>query len=175
MHDGVWGGCWCMAFHPEGVGRAKTATQNRCDKECRVREGRAHAALVYDGTACVGWCQFGPPDELPRIKRLRAYLEGLVVLPDRRITCFFVDKSHRGKGVASAALEGALQEIARLGGGTVESYPEGVEGRSVAASFLHNGTVAMFERHGFGRTRRLGKNHWVVTKVVRRPSQRRPP
>jgi hypothetical protein len=21
-HNGVWGGCWCMAFHAEGVGRA---------------------------------------------------------------------------------------------------------------------------------------------------------
>jgi hypothetical protein len=26
----------------------------------------------------------------------------------------------------------------------------------------------MFERLGFARTRRLGKNHWAVTKVVRR-------
>lgn len=170
-HNGVWGGCWCMAFHPEGVGRSKTVAQNRSEKECRVREGRAHAALVYDGTACVGWCQFGPPDELPRIKNQRAYREGLTVLPDWRITCFFVDKTYRGKGVAAAALEGALHEIARLGGGTVESYPEGVEGRSVAGSFLHNGTVSMFEHQGFGRTRRLGKNHWVVTKVVRGPSK----
>jgi hypothetical protein len=24
----------------------------------------------------------------------------------------------------------------------------------------------MFERQGFERTRRLGKNHWVVTKIV---------
>ncbi len=31
----------------------------------------------------------------------------------------------------------------------MESYPEGVEGRSVYASFLHNGTVLMFERRGF--------------------------
>jgi hypothetical protein len=23
-HNGVWGGCWCMAFHAEGVGRTKT-------------------------------------------------------------------------------------------------------------------------------------------------------
>jgi hypothetical protein len=79
-HHGVWGGCWCMAFHAEGVGRTKTAAQNRSEKECRVREGRAHAALVYDGATCVGWCQFGPPDELPRIKNKRAYLEGLTVL-----------------------------------------------------------------------------------------------
>ena len=65
MHNGVWGGCWCMAFHAEGVGRTRTAAQNRSEKECRVREGRAHAALVYDGETCVGWCQFGPTDELP--------------------------------------------------------------------------------------------------------------
>ena len=58
------------------------------------------------------------------------------------------------------------EEIARLGGGTVESYPEAVEDRTVSASFLHNATVAMFERHGFERTRPIGKHHWVATKVV---------
>ena len=124
--------------------------------------------LVFDGATCVGWCQFGPPDELPRIKLKRVYLEGLTALPDWRITCFFVDKEYRGTGVAPVALPCALKEIARLGGGTVESYPEDVEGRSVSGSFLYNGTVAMFERLGFARTRRLGKNHWAVTKVVRR-------
>jgi GNAT superfamily N-acetyltransferase len=165
-HNGVWGGCWCMAFHPEGVGRDKSPQQNRAEKQCRVREGRAHAALVLDGPTCVGWCQFGSPDELPRIKNKRDYSDGLAVLPDWRITCFFVDKAYRGQGVAAAALTGALDEIARLGGGTVESYPEDVEGRSVSGSFLHNATVPLFERNGFERTRRLGKNRWVVTKVV---------
>ncbi len=167
-HNGVWGGCWCMAFHVEGVGRGKTASQNRAEKEWRVREGRAHAALVYDGAQAVGWCQFGPTDELPRIKHKREYDSGLTELPDWRITCFFVDKDYRGQGVAALALKGALSEIARLGGGTVESYPEDVEGRSVSASFLHNATVALFESQGFQRTRRLGKSHWVVSKVVRK-------
>ena len=106
-----------MAFHAEGGERGKTFAQKRSEKECRVREGRAHAALVYDGPTCVGWCQFGPTEELPRIKHQRAYREGLTALPDWRITCFFVDKSCRGKGIASAALDGALKEIARLGGG----------------------------------------------------------
>ena len=165
-HNGVWGGCWCMSFHEEGVGGTKTPAQNRAAKEARVREGRAHAALVFDGTACVGWCQFGPTEELPRIKSRRAYREGLTALPDWRITCFFVDKAYRGKGVAVAALEGALHEIARRGGGTVESYPEDAAGRTVSSSFLHNGTVPMFEQQGFERSRRIGKNRWVVTKVV---------
>ena len=173
-HNGIWGGCWCMSFHLERGFGSRTALQNRTEKENRVRASQAHAALVYDGLAAVGWCQFGPTDELPRIKNKRGYLDGLTNLPDWRITCFFVDRDYRGKGIASVALKGTLREISRLGGGTVESYPEDVEGRSVSASFLHNGTVSMFEREGFKRSRPLGKNHWVVTKVVRKSSRKAP-
>ncbi len=165
-HDGVWGGCWCMGFHPEGFGPEPSAEQNRARKEARVREGRAHAALVYDGDACVGWCQFGPTDELPRIKHRRAYEEGLGALPDWRITCFFVAGKQRRRGVADAALGGALAEIERLGGGIVESYPEDAAGRKVSGSFLHNGTLQMFERHGFTRDRQIGKHRWVVRRTV---------
>ncbi|CAN5477347.1 GNAT family N-acetyltransferase [soil metagenome] len=164
-NNGVWGGCWCMGFHEEGVGKVP-AEENRARKERRVREGRAHASLVYDRDTCVGWCQYGEPDELPRIKNRRAYLKELDELPDRRITCFFSGRGHRGQGIGSAALVGALEQIAELGGGTVESYPEDVEGRSTSSSFLHNGTLAMFERQGFQRVRLIGKTRWVVRKVV---------
>jgi hypothetical protein len=159
-HHGVWSGCWCMDFHEEGP----THHDNRERKEQRVRDGRAHAALVFDGERCVGWCQFGSPDELPRIKHRRAYSEGLTALPDWRITCFFVDRETRKQGVAATALAGALELIAQLGGGVVESYPEDAEGHKVSGSFLHNGTLAMFEAQGFQRVRQLGKRHWVVSR-----------
>jgi GNAT superfamily N-acetyltransferase len=165
-HNGVWGGCWCMGFHPEGVGRDRSPQQNREAKACRVREGTTHAALVFDGDTCVGWSQFGSPEELPRIKHLRAYRDAGVELPDWRITCFFVDRAYRGRGVAAAALAGALAEIARLGGGVVESFPEDAADRKVSGSFLHNATVSMFEAQGFERTRQLGKNRWLVSRTV---------
>lgn len=165
-HHGVWDGCWCLGFHEEGRPHVHTPQERRALKEARVREGRAHAALVFDGARCVGWCQFGPTEELPRIKHLKAYREGLRELPDWRITCFFVGRTHRHRGVAEVALSGALEEIAGLGGGTVESYPEDTTDRKVSGSFLHNGTVAMFERHGFLRNRRIGKHRWVVSRVV---------
>ena len=155
-----------MNFHPEGAKRANSVEERRLMKERRVREGRTQAALVFDGAACIGWCQFGPTEELTNIKHKRAYREGLAALPDWRITCFFTDKSYRRKGVAAAALEGALREIARLGGGTVESYPEETEGRSVPGAFLYNAALSIFEQQGFERTRRIGKHCWVVTKVV---------
>lgn len=165
-HHGVWGGCWCMGFHAKGPGWGVSADLNRAEKEALVHQGRAQAALVFDGDDCVGWCQFGPPAELPRIKNLAAYRAADPAAANWRITCFFVHRSHRGRGVATAALSGALTEIARLGGGLVEGFPEDTAGRKVASSFLFNGTLAAFEAAGFTRTRQIGKHKWLVSRVV---------
>ena len=155
-----------MGFHPEGVGKDTTFELNRGRKEARVKAGTTHASLVLDGDVCVGWCQFGSPAELPRIKSRRAYEAGSAERPDWRIPCFFTGRGHRGQGVAGVALDGAIAEIARLGGGVVEGYPEDVTGRSVSSSFLHGGTLAMFEEHGFARVRSIAKHRWVVTREV---------
>ena len=68
--------------------------------------------------------------------------------------------------MADAALGGALADIARRGGGTVEGYPEETDDRSVSGSFLHTGPMAAFESHGFPRTRQISPHRWVVTLVV---------
>lgn len=164
-NNGVWGGCWCMWYHgkdahdtdPEG---------RRAAKKCRVADGTAHAALVYDASDCVGWCQYGPPRDLPRIHNQRAYNTANTTAPDWRITCFFSGKGHRGSGVASAALAGAVAQIKSLGGGRIEAYPEDVEGRKATPAFLFNGALHMFDRMGFARDRKIGKHKWVVSLTV---------
>jgi GNAT superfamily N-acetyltransferase len=161
-NNGVFGGCWCMGFHPEDS--RTDAARNRAAKKRRVREGQAHAALVFDGDHCVGWCQFGAPDEVPRIKSRAAYEKGLTTSPDWRIACNFVGKGLRRHGVAGAALAGALDLIADLGGGRVEGYPE--DAGSVPAGFLFNGALSTYEKLGFVRDRKIGKHRWVVVKVI---------
>jgi GNAT superfamily N-acetyltransferase len=164
-NNGVWGGCWCMGFHVR-LGKDRTAAQNRAEKDQRVREGRTHNALVLDGEECLGWCQFGSPEELPEVKSRRRYEAELTELPDWRITCFFTGRGHRGRGVADAALAGALELIADAGGGVVEGYPEETDDRKVSGSFLHTGPMAAFEKHGFTRTRPISPHRWVVTRRV---------
>jgi GNAT superfamily N-acetyltransferase len=161
-NNGVFGGCWCMAFHPE-VSRTDPAF-NRERKLARVRAGTTHAALVFEGDDCVGWCQFGAPEEVPRIRSRAEYEKGLTVLPDWRIACCFVGKGHRRQGVATAGLAGALDLIAGLGGGTVEGYPE--PAGSVPAGFLLNGALSTYEKLRFVRDRKIGKHRWVVRKVI---------
>src|SRR5271156_620416 len=73
-NNGVFGGCWCMGFHEDSKG---TVPPKRERKLARVRGGTAHAALGFDRDHCLGWCQFGVPDEVPRIKSRAAYEKGL--------------------------------------------------------------------------------------------------
>lgn len=170
-NNGIFGGCWCVGFHPEGSGKDTTFELNRDRKLTRVRAGSAHAALVFDRDDCLGWCQFGSPEELPRIKSRATYEKSQSAAPDWRIGCCYVGRGHRRQGVAAAALAGALALIAGLGGGTVEGYPEGAD--CVPAGFLYNGALSTYEQLGFVRDRMIGKHRWVVTRAVEsaRPSR----
>lgn len=78
-----------------------------------------------------------------------AHDKDLVELPDWRIACCFVGKGHRRQGVAAAALSGALDLIATLGGGRVEGYPE--PAGAVPAGFMFNGALSTYEQAGFMR------------------------
>jgi hypothetical protein len=165
-HNGVWGGCWCTWFHTMHAEKGHTAEGNRALKERLVSEGRAHAALVFDGDVAVGWCEYGTPEELPNIYHRKEYEAGLGRLPDYRLTCFFVDKRYRRSGVAAVALRGALDLIAQAGGGVVEAYPHDIAGQKVSASFLYNGTRSLFEGAGFSYDRPKGTKNCVMSKTV---------
>jgi GNAT superfamily N-acetyltransferase len=161
-HNGVWGGCWCLQFHPQTPERGQSFAGNRALKRRLVDAGQAHAALVFDGDRAVGWCQYGTPIELPNIAHRKEYEAGLAEPPEYRITCFFIDRDYRREGVAAVALEGALDLIAEAGGGLVEGYPYDTQGKRTSASFLYNGTRSLFERAGFEYQRPKGKNHCVM-------------
>jgi hypothetical protein len=168
-HNGVWGGCWCLWFHQKGTGSQE---QNKAAKHELVCQGKAQAALVFDGETAIGWCQYGRPSDLPRIYHKKSYQLAQRAAPDWRITCFFIDRDHRRRGVARVALEGALALIAAAGGGLVESFPADVAGKKTSASFLYNATLGLFDQLGFARIEQIGLRHWLVTKQVKSQARR---
>jgi hypothetical protein len=165
-NNGVWGGCWCMGFHPEDFS-AGSREGNRLAKLRHVERGTVHQVLVYDGEQCVGWCQFGTPAELPNIKNSKAYHQDAVGEPDWRIGCIFTGSKHRERGVARAAVARALEEIAAAGGGTVEAYPEQTEQRKPQrGAYLHTGPEELYASFGFVRDRKIAKWRWVMRRTV---------
>ncbi len=167
-HNGVWGGCWCTWFHTMPADKPRESGANRALKERLVHEGRAHAAVVFDGDEAVAWAQYGTPDELPNIHHRKEYLAGLVTLPAYRVTCFFVDRRYRRSGVAEVALRGVVDLVAAAGGGVLEGYPHDLTGstKKTSASFLYAATRTMFERVGFELERPKGQKNTVMRLVV---------
>lgn len=164
-NNGVWGGCWCLAFHPESP--TGSYDGNRAVKRSLVQAGAVRQVLVYDGDDCVGWCQYGTPDELPSLKNPKAYAAELDVLPRWRIGCIFTGSKHRGRGVARAAVTAVLAEVGAAGGGLLEAYPEQVADRKPQrGAYLHTGPETLYGSLGFSRHRRIAKWRWVMRRQV---------
>ncbi|MDE3007877.1 MAG: GNAT family N-acetyltransferase [Acidobacteriota bacterium] len=162
-NNGIYGGCWCAPNHVE---YQRGVSDPRSLKEQLVRDGRAHAALVFDdGDHAQGWCQFGVADSLD-LKHAREYRKDPPPPATWRVACVFVDKRHRGQGIARLALTGAVNQIALEGGGLVEAVAETTLGRTAQARFLFSATVELFEELGFSRIRQVGKHAWIVQRLV---------
>ncbi len=169
---GGFGGCYCTWFHRAVHGGATkdgpppSADRTRLYKQDRVANGNAHAALVFDADVAVAWAQYGSQDELPGISHRQDVAAAGADWADWRITCVFVDRAYRRRGVARVAIDGALSLIAAAGGGRVESYPQDTAGRTISASFLYNATRSVFEEAGFEYVCGKGKNHCIVRTTV---------
>ena len=169
-HNGIFGGCWCTWFHTLTADKDpnRTYESNRDLKRRLVEEGRAHAALVFDGDEAVAWAQYGTPGELPNLHHRKQYEAEADVFPDYRITCIFVDKRYRRRGMTALALQGALALIAEAGGGVVEGYPHEIalDAKRLSASFLYNATRTVYERAGFDYIRPKGMKNCVMRRTV---------
>jgi ribosomal protein S18 acetylase RimI-like enzyme len=163
--------CWCMYHHmprdelptSRHRSRSELVAWNKRKKRELVADGRSHGILVYSGGDPVGWCQYGHWDELPRFYSV-SRRAGKTGKAEKlwRITCFTVDRKHRGRGVAKIALRAAMDSISRKGGGLVEAYPIARWG----AYREYLGTLSMFRKEGFKVVAPFGANNVVVRKIV---------
>jgi len=161
-NGGVWGGCWCTFYQVQGGFDPKAYAENREAKRRLTSEGRAHGTIIFCGGDPVGWCQYGPKEELPRIDRKRGYRQ---TSPNAwRITCLFIAPGHRRSGLGTFAVKESVRAMRKAGVRAVEAYP--VEGER-SATLLWSGTPKLFEEAGFSRSGPLGKGSWIYALQLR--------
>ncbi len=112
--------------------------------DASTRDAFAEFVETKNGSFSSCWCQFGVPDEVPRIKSRAAHERGPTTHPDSRIAT-----SARETVVRVSPLPGYLDHAA-----------------SVPAGFLENGARSTYEKLGVTPDRKIGKHRWVVTKLV---------
>lgn len=158
FRTGEPGGCWdavirtTAAEDRESVARWRAeGTTVRIGRrrrfEALTERARPPGLLAVEGDDAIGWLSLGPRDDYPRIVASRATppVDDLDVWV---AACVFVHPRHRGRGVAVALLEAAVDMATAAGVPAVEGYPRSDdEALTPGSAFV--GTVGLFRRAGF--------------------------
>ena len=141
--------CWCLSHRVDSRTNQSLVGPARGEyvRELCARPV-APGVLAYDDQGdVVGWAAVAPRAELP-FERSRK-IPHVDDLPVWSLWCIRVRPGHRGKGVAHALLEGAVEYARSQGAPAVEGYPVDNAGAKVDLTMAYVGTRSMFERAGF--------------------------
>ena len=150
--NGACGGCWCMCWRMESH-KVWNENKGACAKEAfkkMVQSGKAHGVLAFAQEEAVGWCSFGPRSDFPVLQRSKAYKRNDIENV-WSVTCFFIHRKWRGKGLSGALLKAAIDIMRKRGVEVVEGYPATTtkDGRKLGASMAWTGPLKLFEEQGF--------------------------
>lgn len=157
--------CWCMWWRHDGA-RSEMSARERARALVRATPVPI-GLLAYEGPTAIGWVAVGWRTDYPRLNRGRDTAPVDETRGVWAIPCFFVREDYRGKGVARALLDAAVQFAAENGAYAVEGIPGDPATRTRSASASYTGTVEMFRRAGFTEVaRRTPKGRVVMRKYV---------
>lgn len=121
--------------------------ENRQMHKSLVKDGVVTGLLAYSHGEVVGWVAVEPRSAYDKLAHSRV----LKPVDDKEvwsITCFFVAKSFRRRGVAVELIKAAVDHVSRMGGRIVEGYPVDATEDS-PAPFVFTGTASAFRKAGF--------------------------
>ncbi len=163
--NGACAGCWCMWWRMgQSEWLAKKGDGTKRKMRTLVKKGPPPGLLAYADDEAVGWCAVAAREELPRLARSRV-LAPVDPAPVWSVTCFFVKRDWRRRGVTVALLEGAARWVGAQGGRIVEGYPTDTD-KDQPGAFVHHGLLTAFTRAGFREVARRSKTRPVVRRKV---------
>jgi GNAT superfamily N-acetyltransferase len=143
--DGACNGCWCMYGRIGSAYRKRPREENKAAFREVVERGPPPGLLAFDGDMAVGWCQLTPRDAVPWLDRTWR-LRRVDDVPVWSLSCFYVRKGYRRKGVTSALIAGALKAAKRAKAAALEASPLDAD---LSPSASGTGFASTFERAGF--------------------------
>jgi GNAT superfamily N-acetyltransferase len=142
---GAVGGCWCMYCRIGKNYRCRAGEGNKAAFREIVERGPPPGLLAFRGDLAVGWCQLTPRDAVPWLDRTWR-LKRVDDVPVWSLSCFYVRKGYRRRGVMTELIAAALEAAKRAGAPALEVYPFNAD---VSPSASSTGYVSTFLRGGF--------------------------
>ncbi|HVJ50631.1 GNAT family N-acetyltransferase [Desulfitobacterium sp.] len=154
---GACGGCWCMSWRlKKSDFERQKGNENKLAMRTLVEQKEKVGLLAYIDNKPIGWCAVAPRDVYLRLENSRVW-KRIDNEPVWAITCFFLAKSYRRKGISLELLKGAINYCKTNGVRVIEGYPVVPYGDNIPAAFAWTGIPSVFEKAGFVVAERRSK------------------
>lgn len=169
---GACGGCWCMLWRlPRKKFEAQKGEGNRIALKTIVESHEVPGILAYAGDTPAGWCAIAPRETYPALNRSRV-LAPVDDVPVWSISCFFIAKEHRKKGLSVAMLVAAIDFVREHGGTVIEGYPVEPKSATMPATFAWTGLASAFRQAGFKEVARRSATRPIMRCAITIPKAR---
>jgi len=165
---GACAGCWCTFWRrPRSeFNRNKGAGNRRFIKDL-VESGVSPGLVGYLDRDAVGWCAVAPRADYPSLGRSRI-LRPVDDVPVWSVSCLFVRKDRRRKGVSVQLLRAAVAYVKDQAGSMVEGYPvEPKSASAIPAAFAWTGLASAFLSAGFKECARRSETRPIMRCAIR--------
>jgi GNAT superfamily N-acetyltransferase len=146
---GGCGGCWCMSWRLKKSDFYKfRGDGNKLAMKALVDQNESVGLLAYVDGKPVGWCAIAPRGAYPKLENSKVWKR----IDDKQvwsITCLFIAKSFRRKGISFELVKGAINYCKASHISIIEAYPIVPYGDKIPDAFAWTGFPVIFEKAGF--------------------------
>lgn len=144
--------CWCMAWRSMEQRSSASNADRKQALYAKLLSGTPIGLMGYADGQPVAWCSVAPRSTFLPLR------DDQTDEPDVwSITCFFIQRAHRGKGLSGRMLDAAIEHARLNGAKALEGYPVDPE----SPSYRFMGFLPLFEQHGFREVARSGTRRHV--------------
>ena len=147
-----WAGCYCLESHlsrDSAPPLDNKQTRREKAKEL-ILSGVMTGYLLYDENKVVGWCNagdkstYGPVCAFDQLYTLDPQAHNIFI-----VYCIDIAADYRGKGLATLAVQRALEDAKAQGYAFAEGYPFSPGGESDVQQYPYTGPKRLYEKLGF--------------------------
>jgi GNAT superfamily N-acetyltransferase len=163
---GACEGCWCMFWRRPSRKeyQANRGDSNKTAMKSIIESGVVPGILAYVDGIPAAWCAVAPRNDYPRLVRSRV----LKPVDDQEvwsISCLFINKAYRKRGLSAGLLQAACDFVASRGAKIVEGYPvEPDPDKKYADAFVWNGLASSYLKAGFMEVARRSPTRPIMRK-----------
>lgn len=155
--NGACGGCWCMSWRlKKSDFERQKGDMNKNEMKSLVEKNETVGVLAYIEGKPIGWCAVAPRDKYVRLENSRV-LKRIDDEPVWSITCLFISKNYRRKGISTELIKAAINYCKLNEVKIIESYPTVPYDSKVSGAFLWTGIPSSYEKAGFALAEKRSK------------------